>query len=65
MSQVPLETVGAGILESLASGTCWDVPSSPRYSWDHRNWDLASGTCWDVPSSLRYSYSWDHWDWDC
>ena len=54
MSQVVpalLGTVGTGILEGLASGTCWNVPSSPSTSWDTGILGvLASGTCWDVPS---------------
>ena len=39
MSQVVqgiLRTVRTGILEGLASGTSWDVLSSPRACWDHR-----------------------------
>ena len=30
-----LGTVRTGILEGLASGTSWDVPSSPGPCWDH------------------------------
>ena len=63
-------TVGTGILEVLASGTCWDVPSSPSTSWDCCDWGLASGTYWDVPSSpstvgtgiLRSVASGTYWD---
>ena len=60
-----LGTVGTGILGCLASGTCWDVPSSRNLSWDCRDWDsrgLASGTSRDVPSCP--SLSWDCQDWD-
>ena len=60
-----LGTVGTGIREGLASGTCWDVPCSPSTSWDCQDrilGGLASGTCWDVPSSP--STSWDSRDWD-
>ena len=67
MSQVVplLGTVGTGILGGLASGTCWDVSSSPSTSWDSQDWDsrgLASGTTQDVLSSS--SLSWDYQDWD-
>ena len=39
MSQVVpaiLGTVRTGTLEGLTYGTCWDVLSSPKASWDHR-----------------------------
>ena len=48
MSQVVpalLGTVRTGILEGLASGTCWDVPSSPNTSWD---WDSRGSSLWDL-----------------
>ena len=32
-------TVGTGIIGGLASGTCWDVPSSPSTSWGYQDWD--------------------------
>ena len=51
MSQVVptlLGTVGTGILEGLASGTCWDVPSSPNTSWDCWDWDSRGSSLWDL-----------------
>ena len=42
MSQVVppvLGTVRTGILEGLASGTSWDVSSSPSCSWDCQDRD--------------------------
>ena len=67
MSQVVpalLRTVGTGILGDLASGTCWDVPSSPLLGTAGTGIleGLASGTCWEVPTSP--STSWDCQDWD-
>ena len=53
MSQVVqayIGTVRTGILEGLACGTCWDVPSSPSCSRTAILEGLASGTSWDVLS---------------
>ena len=50
MSQVVptfVGTVRTGILEGLASGTCWDVPSSPSFSWDCQDWDSRGDSIWD------------------
>ena len=59
-----LVTVRTGILEGLASGASWDIPSSPVIHGTVRTGileGLTSGTSLDVPSSL--SYSWDCQDW--
>ena len=31
-----------------ASGTCWDVPSSPSTSWDCRDLDSRGSILWDL-----------------
>ena len=42
-------TVRTGILEGLAPGTCWDVPSGPTLLGTIKTLEgLASGTCWEV-----------------
>ena len=43
-----LATVRTGILEGLASGTSWGVPSSLSFSWDYQDWD-SGASCWDFP----------------
>ena len=43
-----LGTVGTGIREGLASGTCWDVPCSPTTSWDRWDWDSRGSSLWDL-----------------
>ena len=51
MSQVVpalLGTVGTGILEGLASGTCWEVPSGPSTSWDCWDWEFRVSSLWDL-----------------
>ena len=50
MSQVVsviLGTVRTEILEELASGTSWEFPSSPSFSWDSQDWDSES-IFWDL-----------------
>ena len=51
MSQVVqtvlLGTIRTGILEGLASGTSWDVPSSPSYCWDCQDWVSRGDSLWD------------------
>ena len=52
MSQVVpgvLGTVRTGILEGLASGTSWDVPSSPSFCWDFQDWDSRRAGIWNFP----------------
>ena len=44
-----LGTVRTGILEGLPSGTCWDVPSSPSFSWDCQDGDFRGASIWDFP----------------
>ena len=51
MSQVVPAVLGmvrTGILEGLASGTSWDVPSSLSYSWDCQDWDSRGASLWDL-----------------
>ena len=51
MSQVVpafVGTVRTGILEGLASGTSWDVPSSPSLCWDCQDWDSRGANLWDL-----------------
>ena len=50
MSQVVptvLGTVRIVTLKGLASGTSWDIPSSPSFSWDCPDWDSRGASLWD------------------
>ena len=58
MSQVVLAFVGTvrnGNLEGLASGTSWDVPSSPSFCWDCQDWDSRGASIWDFPGCPKES----------
>ena len=43
-----LGTVGTGIREGLASGTCWDVPCSSSTSWDCQDCYSRGSSLWDL-----------------
>ena len=43
-----LGTVGTGIREDPASGTCRDVPCSPSTSWNCWDWDSRGSSLWDL-----------------
>ena len=58
MSQVVpivLGTVGTENVEGLASGTSWDIPGSPNYSWDCQDWDSRGASLWDFPGYPKYT----------
>ena len=50
-----LGTVGTGILEGLASETCWDVPSGPSCSWDCQDWDSRGSSLWVLLGCPKWS----------
>ena len=58
MSEVVPGTIKTVILEGLVSGTSWDVPSSPTFSWDCQDWDSIGASLWDFlgcPSKSQLS----------